>query len=50
MTTVSAIERLPSGEWKVVTDKGDVVCEHVVSRHGELRAQRPAAWSGSMCR
>ncbi len=36
MTTVSAIERLPSGEWKVVTDKGDVVCEHVVSATGNF--------------
>jgi dimethylglycine dehydrogenase len=36
MTTVSGIERLPSGEWKVVTDKGDVVCEHVVSASGNF--------------
>ena len=36
MTTVSAIERLPSGEWKVVTDKGDIVCEHVVSASGNF--------------
>ena len=36
MTTVSAIERLPTGEWKVVTDKGDVVCEHVVSASGNF--------------
>jgi dimethylglycine dehydrogenase len=33
-TTVMAIERLPAGEWKVVTDKGDIVCEHVVSASG----------------
>jgi dimethylglycine dehydrogenase len=33
-TTVTGIERLPSGEWKVVTDKGDIVCEHVVSASG----------------
>ena len=36
MTTVSAIERLPTGEWKVVTDKGNVVCEHVVSASGNF--------------
>ena len=48
-TTVTAIERLPSGEWKVVTDKGDIVCEHVVSATGNF-ARRPAAWSGSTCR
>jgi dimethylglycine dehydrogenase len=35
-TTVAAIERLPSGEWKVVTDKGDIVCEHVVSATGNF--------------
>ncbi|MBV9288161.1 MAG: FAD-dependent oxidoreductase [Hyphomicrobiales bacterium] len=35
-TTVTAIERLGSGEWKVVTDKGDIVCEHVVSATGNF--------------
>jgi dimethylglycine dehydrogenase len=35
-TTVTAIERLPSGEWKVSTDKGDVTCEHVVSATGNF--------------
>ena len=35
-TTVTGIERLPSGEWKVTTDKGDVVCEHVVSATGNF--------------
>jgi dimethylglycine dehydrogenase len=39
MTTVAAIERLPSGEWKVVTDKGDIVCEHVVSATGNFARQ-----------
>ena len=34
-----AIERLPSGEWKVVTDKGDIVCEHVVSASGNFARQ-----------
>jgi dimethylglycine dehydrogenase len=38
-TTVTAIERLPSGEWKVSTDKGDVVCEHVVSATGNFARQ-----------
>ncbi len=36
MTAVTAIERQPSGEWKVVTDKGDIVCEHVVSASGNF--------------
>ena len=35
-TTVTAIERLASGEWKVVTDKGDIVCEHVASASGNF--------------
>jgi dimethylglycine dehydrogenase len=35
-TTVNAIERLASGEWKVSTDKGEVVCEHVVSATGNF--------------
>ena len=35
-TTVTAIMRLPSGEWKVVTDKGDITCEHVVSATGNF--------------
>jgi dimethylglycine dehydrogenase len=38
-TTVTAIERLASGEWKVSTDKGDVVCEHVVSATGNFARQ-----------
>jgi dimethylglycine dehydrogenase len=38
-TTVTAIERLASGEWKVTTDKGDVVCEHVVSATGNFARQ-----------
>ncbi len=35
-TTVSAIERLANGEWKVSTDKGDITCEHVVSATGNF--------------
>jgi dimethylglycine dehydrogenase len=35
-TTVTAIERLASGEWKVSTDKGDITCEHVVSATGNF--------------
>ena len=36
MTTVTAVERLPGGEWLVVTDKGDITCEHVVSATGNF--------------
>ena len=36
-TTVTGIERTPAGEWLVRTDRGDIACEHVVSRHRQLR-------------
>ncbi|MEJ0011025.1 MAG: FAD-dependent oxidoreductase [Bauldia sp.] len=35
-TTVTAIERTPAGEWRVVTDKGDITCEHVISATGNF--------------
>jgi dimethylglycine dehydrogenase len=35
-TAVTAIDRLASGEWKVVTDKGDIICEHIVSASGNF--------------
>jgi dimethylglycine dehydrogenase len=38
-TAVVAIERRPSGEWKVSTDKGEVICEHVVSATGNFARQ-----------
>ncbi len=38
-TTVIAIERLRSGEWKVVTDKGEITCEHVISASGNFARQ-----------
>ncbi|MFL5258466.1 MAG: FAD-dependent oxidoreductase [Hyphomicrobiales bacterium] len=38
-TTVTGIERKPSGEWLVKTDKGDVTCEHVVSCTGNFVRQ-----------
>ena len=30
---------MPSGEWKLVTDKGEIVCEHVVSASGNFARQ-----------
>ncbi|MEM0989501.1 MAG: FAD-dependent oxidoreductase [Pseudomonadota bacterium] len=33
-TKVEDINRLPSGEWEVVTDKGNVTCQHVVNAGG----------------
>jgi dimethylglycine dehydrogenase len=41
-TTVTAIERTPSGEWLVKTDKGDIVAEHVVSATGNFARQTGA--------
>ena len=44
-TKVVAIERTPSGEWLVKTDKGDIVCEHVVSASGNF-ARKTGAMVG----
>ena len=44
-TTVTAIERMPSGGWRVVTDKGTIACEHVVSASGNF-ARRTGAMVG----
>ena len=38
-TTVTAIEPTRGGEWKVVTDKGEIVCEHVISASGNFARQ-----------
>ena len=35
-TSVTAISRTASGEWKVTTDKGEITCEHVVSCTGNF--------------
>ena len=44
-TDVSAITRLPSGEWRVTTPQGEIVCEVVVSATGN-HARRTAAMVG----
>ena len=44
-TTVLAIERSNAGGWKVITDKGDIICEHVVSATGNF-ARRTGAMVG----
>jgi dimethylglycine dehydrogenase len=44
-TTVTGIERTASGEWRVRTDKGEIVCEHVVSASGNF-ARRTGAMVG----
>jgi dimethylglycine dehydrogenase len=35
-TAVAAITRMANGEWRVVTDKGEIICEHVVSCSGNF--------------
>jgi dimethylglycine dehydrogenase len=44
-TCVTAIERTPAGEWLVRTDKGDIVCDHVVSASGNF-ARKTGAMVG----
>ena len=44
-TEVTRVEQLPSGEWKVVTNQGEIVCEHVVTATGNY-AQQTAAMLG----
>lgn len=41
-TEVSGFERLPSGEWKVKTNKGDIICEHVICATGNYARQTGA--------
>ncbi len=42
---VTGIEHLPTGEWQVVTDKGNITCEHVVNAAGSY-ADVVGAWTG----
>ncbi len=44
-TLVTGINLLPTGEWEVVTEKGNVVCEHVVNAAG-CYAKRVGEWVG----
>ena len=44
-TRVVGIERTTAGEWRVTTDKGDVLCEHVVCASGSF-ARRTGAMVG----
>ena len=44
-TRCTGVERRPGGEWKVETERGDVICEHVVNAAGAY-ARQVAAWSG----
>ncbi len=42
---VRDIKHEPSAEWRVVTDEGEIVCEHVVNAGGTY-AKQVGAWSG----
>ena len=33
---VMDIKLLPSGEWKVITENGEIICEHVVNAAGSF--------------
>ncbi|MEM6462197.1 MAG: FAD-dependent oxidoreductase [Pseudomonadota bacterium] len=39
------IRKMPTGEWKVASDKGDILCEHVVNAGGTY-ARQMGEWSG----
>lgn len=41
-TTVTGITQLPSGEWLVSTDQGDITCEHAISCSGNFARQTGA--------
>lgn len=41
-TTVTAITQLPSGEWLVSTDQGDITCDSVISCSGNFARQTGA--------
>ncbi len=39
---VTGIEQLASGEWRVITDQGEITCEHIVSASGSFARQTGA--------
>jgi dimethylglycine dehydrogenase len=41
-TEVNGFEQLPSGEWRVKTNKGDIICEHIISATGNYARQTGA--------
>lgn len=44
-TRATNITRLPTGEWKITTDQGDITAEHVVNSAGSY-ADVVGAWTG----
>ncbi|MBE2278664.1 MAG: FAD-dependent oxidoreductase [Rhodobacteraceae bacterium] len=41
-TEVKGFQRLPSGEWKILTNKGEIICEHVICATGNYARQTGA--------
>ncbi|WP_286181440.1 FAD-binding oxidoreductase, partial [Rhizobium sp. ICMP 5592] len=41
-TEVRGFERMPGGEWKILTNNGEVICEHVISATGNYARQTGA--------
>ncbi len=44
-TRVLDIKLLETGEWRIITDKGDIICEHVVNSAGSY-ADVVGGWTG----
>ncbi len=44
-TRVTDIQYMPTGEWQVITDAGNIVCEHVVNSAGSY-CDVVASWTG----
>lgn len=41
-TEVRGFERMPSGEWKIKTNQGEIICEHIISATGNYARQTGA--------
>ncbi|NTF83168.1 FAD-dependent oxidoreductase [Agrobacterium rhizogenes] len=41
-TEVRGFERMPGGEWKILTNNGEIICEHVISATGNYARQTGA--------
>jgi len=44
-TQVTDIKQLPTGEWEVITDRGNIICEHVVNAAGSY-CDVVGSWTG----
>lgn len=41
-TEVKRFERMPGGEWKIITNNGEIICEHIISATGNYARQTGA--------